>query len=246
MSTYILLLISHFVPEGGCSGGDGNDTLYWVAIKVPMKIARKLIDTYYCSDSEEDEEDKYIDIADLDLDDVNRLWDSLRRHLRTEAETQSIDLPEYLFNNVMGFFTVDREIELCVIQNKGWSCCSGWTRYLHASEFVAEPSEYDDNAYDMTTESAPDLDITDITSMVDIKVLEWYSIQSVEFTFTTPFFQEVSLPVAVPAPEAAVATVAAVAADGALVAVAAPPVAFVAPAVADTAASASSSSDDDD
>ena len=238
MFTYILLLISHFVPEGRCSGGDGNDTLYWVAIKVPMKIARKLIDTFYCSDSEEDEEDKYIDIADLDLDDVNRLWDSLLRHLRTEAETQSIDLPEYLFNNVMGFFTadsVDREIELCVIQNKGWSCCSGWTRYLHASEFVAEPSEYDDNAYDMTTESAPDLDITDITSMVDIKVLEWYSIQSVEFTFTTPFFQEVSLTVAVPAPEAP--PVADTAADGALVAVAAPP-------VADTAAS--SSSDDDE
>lgn len=233
MFTYILLLISHWEQEGGCSGGDGYDTLYWVAIRVPMKIAHEYVYMFV------GEEDEYIDISDLDLDDVNRLWDSLLRHLRTEAETHDIDLPEYLFNTVMGFCTtdsVDGEIELCVIQNKGWSCCSGWTRYLHASEFVAEPSEYDENTYDMTTTSPPDFDFDGDEDTWDIKVLDSYS-PSVEFTFNTPFFQKVALSVAVPAPEAAV--------DGALVAVAAPVVAASA-SVATVAAPAPSSSDDDE
>ena len=235
MFTYILLLISHWEQEGGCSGGDGYDTLYWVAIRVPMKIAREYV-TWFV---DEEDEYRYLDIADLDLGHVNRLWDSLLQHLRTEAETHDIDLPEYLFNDVMEFCTDNSEsweVELCVISNNGYSCCSGWTRYLHANEFVAEPSEYDENRYDMTTTSPPDFDFDGDEDTWDIKVLDSYS-PSVEFTFNTPFFQKVALSVAVPAPEDPLA-VAAPKAPLAVDAVAAPK--------APLAVDASSSSDDDE
>ena len=171
---YILLLLSFWKEEEGCSGGCGKDILYWVAVKVPQIIADELAppelappepaqDELTQEELEQEEQARLDQLVQARLTRVKELWSDILSDMQLDAKTRGIVLPEFLSNEVIDFLTDENEshgLEVCVTSNKSYydSCCNGWSYCKHKDEFISTPNEYDDNQYEMETVYPPAFD----------------------------------------------------------------------------------------
>ena len=201
---YLLLLISHWEEEPGCSGGCGQDELTWVAVKVSEDIASK-----FAYSNEEEYTNR--------LEEIKHQWHEIRKQCRDLCFEQDRCCPTIIEddeNDVLEFridstdSTDSMVVDLCVKTNKNMDCCSGYRLYSRGCEFVSNPNPWDENHYSRCQTSPPDFDRDQSTW--DVKI---FGIESPEFDFSSN--DEESLADAVPVPEDALDAVGASGAVGA-------------------------------
>lgn len=186
---YLLLLISHWEEEPGCSGGCGQDEITWVAVKVSEDIASK-----FAYSNEEEYANR--------LEEIKHQWHEIREKCRdlcfeqdrsrpTIIEDDENDVLEFRIDSSDSSVSSDSMVvDLCVKTNKNMECCSGYRIYSRGCEFVSNPTPWDENHYSRCQTSPPDFDRDQSTW--DVKI---FGIESPEFDFSSNDEESLAVPV---------------------------------------------------